>query len=277
MSCLVSFIDFLERTKPFVALTGAGISAASGIPTYRDSKGNWNRSDPVKHQEFLNSESARQRYWARSMIGWGAVEKAQPNCAHKSLAQLEQSGLIKKTITQNVDGLHNLAGSNNVIDLHGRLDEVICLNCADKTSRESLQPRLHNLNPDLKVYVTQILPDGDANIDDYPTKTIIIPECTKCGGILKPNVVFFGDNVPKSRVEKSMMSLKSAGGLLIIGSSLQVYSGYRFCKAAVEWGLPIGCINLGITRADDLLTHKWDIDCAQLLKTTSAQFSAEEH
>jgi len=266
-----SFVAFLEDNKPLVVLTGAGISAASGIPTYRDSAGNWNRSDPIKHQEFINSEAMRQRYWARSMIGWKAITTAVPNSAHKSLAKLEQQGFIKQIITQNVDGLHNLAGSAEVVDLHGRLDRVICLNCAGISTRQELQPRLHKLNPDLKEYVAELLPDGDANIDDYPTKTIKIPTCTKCGGALKPDVVFFGDNVPKERVKTAMDSLTSASGLLIVGSSLQVYSGYRFCKAASEHGIPIGCINQGITRADHLFSQKWEEDCAQILNKACAQ------
>lgn len=271
MPSLALLIDFLESNSPVVALTGAGISAASGIPTYRDSKGNWNRSDPIKHQEFIHSEAARQRYWARSMIGWQAISRATPNDAHKSLAQLERHGYIKQVITQNVDGLHNQAGARNVIDLHGRLDTVVCMECSHQSTRQALQPRLHNLNPGLKDYVANMLPDGDADIDDYPMETIKIPGCTKCDGALKPNVVFFGDNVPKERVKTAMESLKSAAGLLIVGSSLQVYSGYRFCKTALDHGIPIGCINQGVTRADDLFDQKWEVDCAQILGGACAQ------
>lgn len=267
MSDLASLIIFLESNNPIIALTGAGISAASGIPTYRDEKGNWNRSNPIKHQEFINSKVMQQRYWARSMIGWQAVA----NDANKSLARLERQGYIKQLITQNVDGLHNLAGSATVIDLHGRLDTVVCLNCSDRSARHKLQPRLHKLNPDLKQFVAEILPDGDADIDDYPIETIKIPQCTKCYGALKPDVVFFGDNVPKERVNQAMNAVKSASGLLIIGSSLQVYSGYRFCKVASEAGIPIGCINQGITRADDLFSQKWEGDCARILNQACAQ------
>ena len=256
-----------------MTITGAGVSLASGIPTYRDNAGKWKRSDPIKHQEFINDIQMRQRYWARSMVGWRAVANAQPNCAHKALARLEQRGFINTIVTQNVDGLHNIAGSKEVIDLHGRLDEVICMKCSNKSSRALLQPRLNSLNPRLNSYVAQILPDGDASIDDYAMETIKIPECLNCGGILKPDVVFFGDNVPKARVKKAMSSLKSAGGLLLIGSSLQVYSGYRFCKAAAEWGVPIGCINPGVTRADEMLTYKWNHDCTTLLNHVQAKIT----
>ena len=266
MSDLASFIDFLQNNRPLVVLTGAGISAESGIPTYRDNTGKWNRSEPIKHQEFLNNELKRKRYWARSMVGWKAVSQATPNDAHKSLALLEQTGFIKTLITQNVDGLHNRAGSINVIDLHGRLDTVICLDCSDQSSREELQPRLNQLNPVLEQYAAQILPDGDADIDGYPMEDIKLPQCTKCHGVLKPDVVFFGANVPRQRVQHALESLQSAGALLTIGSSLHVYSGYRFCKAAQQLGIAIGCINQGVTRADDLFTLKWQQDCSSLLK-----------
>ena len=175
-----------------------------------------------------------------------------------------------------MDGLHNRAGSINVIDLHGRLDTVICLDCSNQSSREELQPRLNQLNPALEEYAAQILPDGDADIDNYPMETMKLPQCTKCQGVLKPDVVFFGANVPRQRVQKAMESLESAGALLTIASSL-VYSGYRFCKVAEQLGIPIGCINQGVTRADDLFTLKWQQNCSSLLRDAcEVIFDAEE-
>lgn len=206
------------------------------------------------------------------MVGWKAVSEAKPNGAHKSIASLQKLGLVNQIVTQNVDGLHDLAGAQNVIDLHGRLDTVICLQCGQASSRADLQPRLEERNPALKTFVAEALPDGDADIDDYPMDTIDIPECINCYGALKPDVVFFGGSVPRGRVEKAMSALKSSKGMLVLGSSLQVFSGYRFCKAAHEWGIPIGCINQGVTRADDLFTHKWSEDCAELLSRATAQF-----
>lgn len=267
----MSFTHFLTAHKPLLVITGAGVSVASGIPTYRDHSGQWMRNAPIKHQEFLAQKSMQKRYWARSIVGWQHIRSAHPNEAHTSLAHLEKHGLVSTIITQNVDGLHHLAGSENVIDLHGRMDQVICLSCNERSSRHDMQVRLQQLNPTLIDFVADVLPDGDANIDDYPMEQVAIPECTNCGGTLKPDVVFFGDNVPKKRVAQAMDALQAASGLIIIGSSLQVYSGYRFCKKAAEIKMPIGCINQGLTRADDLFSCKWQVDCADLLKQACAQ------
>lgn len=271
MSDIASLMDFLGR-GPTVVLSGAGISAASGIPTYRDTAGKWNRSDPIRHQQFLQSEPMRKRYWARSMVGWKQVTNAQPNGAHRSLARLGQLGVIAGIITQNVDGLHDRAGSKDVIDLHGRLDTLVCLNCGDKSPRADLQPRLEALNPKLGSFVAEMRPDGDADIDHYPMESVEIPACTMCAGTLKPDVVFFGDNVPRDRVETAMNSVLAATSLLVVGSSLQVLSGYRFCKAATDANIAVGCINPGVTRADDLFSEKWSTDCSGLLTKACAQY-----
>jgi len=273
MANLDTLTAFFEEGSTLV-LTGAGISEASGIPTYRDHSGKWKRSNPIQHQEFISNPYKRQRYWARSMVGWRPVEKARPNLAHSSLARLEKAGLIDRVVTQNVDRLHSEAGAKDVIDLHGRLDRVICLNCGDQTDRQSLQPRLEEANPSLVGFIADLLPDGDADIDDYPMETVRVPSCLKCHGILKPDVVFFGDNVPKERKESAMEALQQAKRLLTIGTSLQVYSGFRFCRRAADLNMPIGCINKGVTRADSLLQYKWQDDCSILLSQVADRLCA---
>ncbi|MGB1111021.1 MAG: Sir2 family NAD-dependent protein deacetylase, partial [Gammaproteobacteria bacterium] len=188
-----SLIDFFQRHPKVWVLTGAGISLASGIPTYRDQHGNWQRNDPIKHWEFINQLSKRKRYWARSMVGWREMRAVSPNVVHQALTALQSAGAISQIVTQNVDGLHQSAGSRNVIDLHGRMDSVCCMDCGALSEREALQTRLETLNPELAGFVADVLPDGDADIDDYPIETVLVPECEACGGMLKPDVVFFGD------------------------------------------------------------------------------------
>lgn len=259
------FKNFFDQHEKFFVLTGAGVSAASGIPTYRDHKGNWKRSDPIKHNEFIDQINMRKRYWARSMVGWKYVKKAEPSPAHRKLADLEAGNRIEMLVTQNVDGLHQRAGSKKTIDLHGRLDQVICMDCRALSKRADLQVQLEALNPPLAEFVATQLPDGDADIDDFDMTTVNIPDCQDCGGMLKPDVVFFGDNVPRARVKTAMDSLQNSDALLVVGSSLQVFSGYRFCKIAKQNGTPIGCINIGLTRADSLLSAKLIMDCSHAL------------
>ena len=263
-----AFEEFAQQIKKYSALfvlTGAGISADSGIPVYRDQSGNWQRSDPIQHQEFLTQSKKRKRYWARSMVGWKYVNQANPNQGHFALAKLEAAGRLSLLVTQNVDGLHQRSGSQNVIDLHGKLGEVICLECNQTITRAELQIRLESLNPELADYVAAFLPDGDSNIDDYDLDRVKVPECENCGGTLKPDVVFFGDNVPKQRVAKAKNALHQSDAMLTVGSSLQVFSGYRFCKLAAELKKPIFCVNQGLTRADDLFTNKLDMDTSTAL------------
>lgn len=244
---------------PALVLTGAGVSTASGIPTYRDQRGVWQRSAPITHQEFTQQHEKRQRYWGRSMRGWPAVRSATPNNAHRCLVQLEQLGAVKTIVTQNVDRLHQRAGSDDAIDLHGRLDRVVCLSCEQFFSRDALQARLLHLNPQLHQEATQINPDGDADIDEAVIETIRIADCDKCGGLLMPDVVFFGGSIPPSRVDACKSALSEVKSLVVVGSSLQVYSGFRFCRWAQSMEKPIFLINPGATRADDIATS-WRVD-----------------
>jgi len=255
---------FLNAYPNLVALTGAGISAASGIPTYRDRTGTWTRNTPIQHRDFLLHEATRQRYWARSYSGWPAVSNASPNTTHVALAKMEANGNINFLVTQNIDRLHQRAGHQQVIDLHGRLDEVICLRCQVKSPRAQMQERLARLNPHLQ-HEALVLPDGDADVKDDCVGKVIVPECLECGGMLKPNVVFFGDSVNREKVTQINAAIDAADALLVIGSSLMVFSGYRFCRYAAESAIPIACINAGITRADDLFQLKIDADCAAVL------------
>lgn len=251
--------EVLSRGSVFV-LTGAGISLNSGIPTYRDAKGQWQRSAPIQHQDFLRFEATRQRYWARSMVGWPMMSQAIPNAAHRALAAIQQQGLLHTLVTQNVDRLHQRAGSHSVIDLHGRVDEVVCLGCGAITTRDDLQDRLLTDNPQFSDITAKALPDGDADVGDALVEQVVLPACAVCGGMLKPHVVFFGDNVPKARVQQCYDALADAKSILILGSSLQVYSGFRFCRRAAELGLPQCCINQGVTRADALFQYKSSLE-----------------
>lgn len=257
--------DFVARHPRLMVLTGAGISAASGIGTYRNASGDWQHSKPIQHQEFIHSHPHRQRYWARSAVGWPPVADAQPNAAHKALAELEKRGQVNLLVTQNVDRLHQQAGHRHVIDLHGRLDQVQCLDCGAVESRTSVQKRLLADNPALENTLAALRPDGDANVDAALSHTVECPTCLQCGGVVMPDVVFFGGTVPKQRVSDAMDALDQADALLVVGSSLMVYSGFRFCRAAEKTGKPIAAINMGVTRADDLLSVKVEQDCAQAL------------
>ena len=256
--------DFLVANPRAVILTGAGISLASGIPTYRDSSGKWQRNDPIQHRDFVEKPASRQRYWARSYAGWPAVGKAQPNTAHMALARLEEAGYGSLLVTQNVDRLHQRAGSQRVIDLHGRLDQVVCLGCGEKSQRSRMQERLVESNSTLPS-PGELAPDGDADVPDEIIADFVVPACASCGGVLKPDVVFFGDSVPRATVNDIFNAIDEAGALLVIGSSLMVYSGFRFCRHAHQAGYPLACINPGATRADELFTYKSEGDCAREL------------
>lgn len=257
---------FLCRYTKLFVLTGAGCSTESGIPDYRDAAGQWKRTPPVRHQEFVGDPRVRARYWARSMIGWTVMGSAQPNAAHRALADLERQGRLGRLVTQNVDGLHQKAGSTAVVDLHGRIDQVVCLRCEATSSRERLQRRLLDANPQYAGLTAGRAPDGDADLERIDFSDFTIPACEECGvGVLKPDVVFFGANVPPERVTRSMEALDSADALLIVGSSLMVWSGYRFAVRAAERGLPIAAINRGVTRADPLIGLKVEDNCAEVL------------
>ena len=262
---LLELQTFLDDHPRLVILTGAGISAGSGIPTYRDAAGIWRVSEPIKHQEFITDSSKRKRYWARSLRGWPAVHDAKPNEAHLALATLERSGHIEMLITQNVDRLHQRAGSAQVVDLHGRLDQVVCLNCNYRIARESIQQVLVRENASATAGPLQLRPDGDSDVHQQIVDKFRVPICTECGGTLKPDVVFFGGTVPPDRVAKCMHAIDRSDALLVIGSSLQVYSGFRFCKHAAATNKPIALINSGKTRADSLATLRLSSDCGPLL------------
>ena len=257
-------LAFLNASRHLAVLTGAGISTASGIPGYRDADGNWQRKPPVTHQEFIGDEAVRKRYWARSMLGWPMLRDARPNAAHAALARLEQRGRMAHLITQNVDGLHAAAGSMNVVELHGRLREVKCMDCNAAHARDWLQASLVAANPGFLAASATVAPDGDveleANFNDFK-----VAPCTACGGMLKPDVVFYGDSVPLARARAALAAVEAADALLIVGSTVMVRSGYRLCEAAHAAGKPIAAINLGRTRADPLLSLKVQIDCGTAL------------
>jgi NAD-dependent SIR2 family protein deacetylase len=256
---------FVETHPRLFVLTGAGCSTESGIPDYRDANGEWKHRPPVQYRDFLRNERVRQRYWARSLLGWPRFAQARPNPAHRALARLESAGLVHQLVTQNVDGLHQQAGSRRVIDLHGRLDRVECLNCHHRWSRAAFQQALTERNPQFQAFAVTTAPDGDALLEDIDFSSFQVPTCPQCSGMLKPAVVFFGESVPRPRVALSYRRLAEADGLLVVGSSLMVYSGYRFCRAAAEQHKPIAAINLGRTRADGELILKIALSCSELL------------
>lgn len=248
-----------------VVLSGAGVSTDSGIPAYRDEEGRWQQSAPMQFRDFTGSVLARQRYWARSMVGWERMAKAQPNAAHRALAEMERRSLLRLLITQNVDGLHSAAGSQRVIDLHGRLDRVICLGCKSVSPRQELQARLVAQNPGFTGQSFALRADGDVELAvDY--ERFVLSECKACGGVLKPDVVFFGENVPAPRVQSAMAALEGARALVIVGSSLMVFSGFRFARAAARLGVPLVIVNRGKTRADELTPLRLGGDVAELLE-----------
>lgn len=257
--------DFIAGHPRLVALTGAGISRDSGIPTYRDDGGAWTTAQPIRHQAFLEDAQTRRRYWARSWYGWPVMKTAAPNPAHLALAELERRGAISLLITQNVDGLHQRAGSQRVVDLHGRVDRVRCLACDALHSRDEVQQMLGAANQWPAAPVQAQRPDGDMDVADALTAAVSLPTCRDCSGDLKPDVVFFGGNVPRERVRQCKDAVASADALLVIGSSLMVYSGYRFCRLARELGKPLAIVNPGVTRADALATLRLYRPAAPLL------------
>ena len=257
--------EFARASCSLLVLTGAGCSTESGIPDYRDARGGWKRSPPIQIREFLADSLARRRYWARSLAGWPAVAAAHPNDAHRALAHLETHGRLGHVITQNVDGLHQRAGSRSVTDLHGRLDEVLCLGCGACVARADFQCELASLNPQLAARPVSLAPDGDADLGDADYERVRVPDCRHCGGVLKPAVVFFGESVPRPRVEHALGRLEEADALLVAGSSLMVWSGYRFVRRAHERGIPIAIVNLGRTRADELAGVRVHARCGETL------------
>ena len=262
---LEKLLDFTLSNSPLFVLTGAGCSTDSGIPDYRDHEGNWKFARPVQYADFLSRESTRKRYWARSMLGWPRIHGAQPNAGHLALARLEYAGFIQQLVTQNVDGLHGKAGSRRLLDLHGNLDQVICIDCRRRLPRAQLQEMLLSDNAGFAGDACAAAPDGDAAAEQTDYDDFRVPGCAACNGILKPDVVFFGESIPRERNELALRRLHESAAILIIGSSLMVFSGYRFLREAAKQRKPRAAINLGITRGDKLLDLKWQLPCSAIL------------
>jgi len=248
----------LLRDHSVAVLSGAGVSTESGIPDYRGPDTQEKDHSPIQYNEFIEEEQARQHYWARSAVGWPDFDAAEPNDGHRALARLEALGTVTGIITQNVDRLHQAAGSTSVVELHGALAEVKCLDCGALTSRRVLQSRLHRLNPDWDRHSAEHTPDGDAALPRSLTRNFDVPPCAACGGTLKPNVVFFGEHTAPARVDAAWRLLRAADALLVVGSSLTVYSGFRFVRGAAQANMPVGIVNLGATRGTPLATVQVD-------------------
>jgi len=263
---LSELADFFGTHRRLLILTGAGLSTRSGIPAYRNAQGKWLRRDPILYQEFMASATTRRRYWARSFFGWSLMESAEPNPAHRALADYEQHGGLSALVTQNVDGLHRAAGSKSLIELHGALDQVSCLDCGHQMARQALQRELTAANPDWRPEGLSYRPDGDAELDASAYPGFQVVDCPACGGRLKPDVVFFGENVPRERVKGIERALTDCDAMLVVGSSLVVMSGFRIVRGAAKLNLPVVAINDGRTRADSLLDFKIGGDCVEVLQ-----------
>ena len=238
-------------------LSGAGISLASGIPAYRDASGQWLGAEPITHQAFMRDAMARRRYWARSAHGYPLMSKASPTEAHVALASMEQMGLLRECITQNVDVLHEAAGHHSVLHLHGTIEAVLCTACGHRYERQEIQKAIETLNGiDETQTIDAPRPDGDIPVSDEWIEQFQVPDCDRCGGFLKPDVVFFGGNLASQIKEAALMAVDESSALVVVGSSVQVFSGYRLCRRAAERGIPILLINPGKGRADEIATHR---------------------
>lgn len=258
--------DFLAAHRRVLVLTGAGCSTGSGIPAYRDGEGRWMQRRPILYPEFMDSADTRRRYWARSYFGWPAMSKARPNAGHLALSRLARAGRVGTVITQNVDGLHHHAGQPSVVDLHGRLDRVRCLDCGQIEARDALQLRLAGLNQHWRGRVLGFNADGDAELDARDWPGFEVAPCQFCGGRLKPEVVFFGESIPAATRECVARELADADALLTVGSSLVVGSAFRLVREAADQGLPVVALNRGRVRAERWLRFKVDTDCAGALE-----------
>ncbi|HEX4683939.1 MAG TPA: NAD-dependent protein deacetylase [Gemmatimonadaceae bacterium] len=271
---LDSLTDLL-RGRRVTVLVGAGCSTESGIPDYRGPETSQRKRTPIQYREFVGSEAARLRYWARSTVGWRRISAARPNAAHVALAELEAAGIVAGIITQNVDGLHSAAGSRNVVELHGSLASVVCLGCGERTARNDFQRQLLALNGDWAVRLApgelETAPDGDVELPTSALEHFRVPSCNACEtGILKPDVVFFGENVPRQRLEEAWRVFEAGDVLLVAGSSLTVYSGRRFVYRATEMAMPVAIVNIGPTRADDVAAVKVEARLGTVLPALSA-------
>lgn len=258
----------LLRGRRVVALTGAGLSTDSGIPDYRGPGTLRRARNPIQFRAFMEDAGARQRYWARSMVGWPRFSAAAPNDGHRALVKLERMGVLSGVITQNVDRLHHEAGARRVVELHGALADVVCLGCGATEPRAVLQERLTALNPGFGANV-EIAPDGDAELTDVAG--FRVADCLACGGVLKPHVVFFGENVPKPRVEAAYALLEEGDALLVVGTSLAVFSGFRFVRRAADTGRPVAIATIGPTRGDPYATVRVDAPLRDVLPELAAE------
>ena len=261
----VSPLADLLRGRRTLVLTGAGCSTESGIPDYRGPETRKRARNPIQHREFVSNAEARQRYWARSTLGWPRFAEARPNEGHRALAKLQAIGAVSALLTQNVDRLHQAAGSTGVVELHGALHEARCLQCGAVEPRSELQGRILESNRDFDRQQVELAPDGDAELSRDAIANFIVPACLACGGVLKPDVVFFGDSVPREKVEHSFALLDASDALLVVGSSLAVFSGYRFVLRASERGLPIALVNLGESRGDSHAAIRLDARAGEVL------------
>lgn len=258
--------ELVAGARDLLVVTGAGCSTESGIPDYRHPDGSWKHRRPMLFQELVRSRDARRRYWARSFVGWERIAAARPNAGHLALARLEAAGRVAALITQNVDGLHQKAGSRRVVDLHGRLDRVSCLGCRTGYRRDRFQAELERLNPDGREGRRgKVRPDGDVEVPDEEIAGFRLPVCPRCGADLKPAVVFFGEAIPRATAARAAAALEAADALLVVGSSLMVWSGYRFAREAAAAGKPLAIVNLGLTRAEELATVKVEGRCGEVL------------
>ncbi|MFE9685137.1 NAD-dependent protein deacetylase [Streptomyces sp. NPDC006285] len=259
------------RTGGVLVLSGAGISTESGIPDYRGEGGSLSRHTPMTYQDFTGGPGARRRYWARSHLGWRTFGRARPNAGHRAVAALGRRGLLAGVITQNVDGLHQAAGSADVVELHGALDRVVCLGCGARSPRRELARRLEEANAGFEPVAAALNPDGDADLTDEQVEGFRVVPCTLCGGILKPDVVFFGETVPAARVEHCRELVREATSLLILGSSLTVMSGLRFVRQAAQAGKPVLIVNRDPTRGDEYAVTRVALPLGQTLTTVAGR------
>lgn len=266
--------DFIASHSRILVLTGAGISTASGIPGYRDADGERRGRAPIQGPEFRASEAVRRRYWARSAVGWPLLAAARPNAGHRALAVLQRHARVASVITQNVDGLHGAAGSDDVLELHGNIHRVGCLRCGAMRSRAQVQEWLLAANPLFATASAAPAPDGDAHLEPESLADFRLPACDACGGVLQPDVVFFGDAVPASRTEEASRRVDAADAVLVLGSSLMVHSGYRLITRSAARGIPIVAVNRGKTRADTLLAGKIEEATEHFLPLLAERFSA---
>ncbi len=261
---LGALVDLVSAGDVLV-LSGAGLSTDSGIPDYRGPSGAARRATPMTYQAFTGSADARRRYWARSHLGWRVIARAEPNTGHRAVTRLQQAGLLTGLVTQNVDGLHSSAGSADVVELHGNLDRVVCLDCRRVSARAELDARLRAVNRAWRARVLGVNPDGDVTLADADLDSFRTADCADCAGVLKPDVVFFGETVPADRVTRCFELVERSRALLVLGSSLTVMSGYRFVLHAAKLGIPVGIVNAGPTRGDEKAAVRVDAPLGQVL------------